>query len=52
VLTGRLRPDVPHPHSPPLLSFAFVLLDKRAQFLETQAFVHAVKPVSLAPYFS
>ena len=52
VLTGLLHPDVSHPHSPPLPSFAFVLLDKRQQFLETKAFVHAVKPVSLAPYFS
>jgi hypothetical protein len=51
VLTGWLRPDVPHPHSPPLPSFAFVLFDKREQFFETLALVHAVKPGSLAPRF-
>jgi hypothetical protein len=51
VLTGWLHPDVPHPHSPPLLSFAFVLFDKREQFFETLALVHAVKPGSLAPRF-
>ena len=52
VLTGRLRPDVSHTHSPSLPSFAFVLLDKGEQFFETKALVHAVKPVSLAPYIS
>ena len=51
VLTGWLRPDVPHPHSPPLRSFAFVLFDKRQQLLEMLALVHAVKPESLAPRF-
>ena len=50
-LTGRLRPDVPHPHAPPLRSFAFVLFDKGEQFFETLALVHAVKPESLAPCF-
>jgi hypothetical protein len=51
VLACRLRPDVPHPQSPPLPSFAFVLLDKGKQLFETKAFVHAVKPVSLVPRF-
>ena len=51
VLTGRLHSDLPHSPSPRLLAFAFVLFDKREQFFETQALVHAVKAPALAPCF-
>jgi hypothetical protein len=49
MLAGRLRPDVSHPHSPPLPSFALVLFDQRQQFLIAVAFVHTVKALSLTP---
>src|SRR5688572_10612136 len=52
VLTCRLHPDVSHSPSPPLLMFAFVVFDKGEQFLIADALVHAVKPLSLVPYFS
>ena len=51
VLTGWLRADDSHPHSPPLPSFAFVRFDKGLQFFVMEALVHAVKPESLAPRF-
>src|SRR5687768_11365151 len=52
VLTCRLHPDVSHSPSPPLLMFAFVVFDKREHFLISETRVHAVKALSLAPYFS
>ena len=51
VLTGRLHSDVPHPHSPPLLPFPFVVFNKGEQFFVMEALVNAVKTPALAPYF-
>ena len=49
--TCRLHPDCSHPPSPPLLVFAFVIVDKRQQFLIALTCAHAVKAFALAPRF-
>jgi hypothetical protein len=52
VLTGRLRPDVQHTHSPPLLPLAFVVFNQGFEFLIAETLSHTVKPGTLAPDLS